>query len=87
LLVAVFGLGLGGCADEGRDYPNPRDVVGDFVVADDEPVLDTVVENARPYQRPDHVGIGDDVTPDRVFRLGLRSRAAYDRLRGAGLVR
>lgn len=90
LLVPVLGLGLGlgGCAEDNDDGFNPRgDQVPDFVVPDEEPVLDTVVDNAPPYRRPDHVVIGDDVTPDRVFQLGRQSRAAYDRLRGAGLVR
>ncbi len=86
LLVPVLGLGLGGCADERDDFPLPHYPVSDAVQAN-EPISDTVVDNAPPYERPDSVDIGEDVTPDRVFQLGRKSREAYDRLRAAGLVR
>ncbi len=86
-LLFLPALGLGACADDPGPFL-PHVPQGPSVEEADEPYT-VWLEQTRPPQvvRPDHVIITDEVTSDRAWVLGRRSRAHYDRLRAAGLVR
>ena len=85
LLVPALCLGFGACADEPDDFIGRPVEPG--VAPSHEPLTNTLIDNGTPLERQDTAVISDDVALDRATFLGIRSRALYDRLRAAGLVR
>ena len=85
-LLFMPALAFGACADD-VDTFIPQMPSEPGAVVSNEPIERVLVDTSQQLERPDTAIIDGAATVDRAYLFGRQSRALYDRMHAAGLVR